>query len=235
MDAKVTSVADFIEDARQLNSHSPAPASVPKLKFPEPGDRVQLSRLSITHDVIMDWLMLNPGRGQMAQCAEHFGYTRAWLSSMVHSDAFQAKLRDKQDKTFEGTVIPLRDQMNGVAQRAIERLGEKVEVIQDPKVLADVADKMLHRLGYAPKVNATPGGGDTTNIQNNYSVSPELLANARENAKKGDLNAAALPSPEGIQAHDSSNLGETIDLTPVICNEETQAGEEGCEVSGDSL
>jgi len=124
---KIQSVASFIEEARAINAfgggNNSAP-SLPALKFPEPGDRVQLGRLSITHEAIMDWLISNPGRGQMGRCAIHFGFTRAWLSSMVHSDAFQAKLRDKQDVMFTGTVIPLRDQMNGVAQRAIERLGQ---------------------------------------------------------------------------------------------------------------
>ncbi len=190
-------------------------------------DRVQLGRLSITHDAVMDWLLANPGKGQMRACAEYFGFTRAWLSSMIWSDAFQAKLRDKKEKLFDETVIPLRDQMNGVAQRAIERLGEKVEEVEDPKLLVDVADKMLHRLGYAPKVDVNPAA--TSNTQNNfYGVSPELLAQARKNAEKGNTltqsggNQAAIPSPEGIQANATSDLGEASVGAPGLCNEETQ-------------
>lgn len=190
-----------------------APSTVTGQPDPIFRNRVQLGRISITHDAVMDWLLVNPGKGQMRLCAEYFGFTRAWLSSMIHSDAFQAKLRDKQEDHHKTNIIPLRDQINGVAQRAIERLGEKVEEVEDPRLLVDVADKMLHRLGYAPKVDMNPGV--TANTQNNfYGVSPELLAQARKNAEKGNTltqsggNQAAIPSPEGIQVNATSDLGE---------------------------
>ena len=177
----------------------------------------------------MDWLLANPGKGQMKACADYFGFTRAWLSSIVWSDAFQAKLRDKKEKLFDETIVPLRDQMNGVAQRAVERLGEQVEVIEDPKLLVDVADKMLHRLGYAPKVDVNPGAAGVNNTQNNfYGVSPELLAQARKNAEKGAIDGitqsgdtAALPSPEGIQNDSQSNMGEITNGAAELCHKET--------------
>jgi hypothetical protein len=221
------SVEQFVREARDMAQpgyHPPVPGS-----FKE---RVQLGRLSITHDAIMDWLLANPGKGQMAKCALHFGFTRSWLSSIVWSDAFQAKLRDKKEALFSETVVPMRDQMNGVAQRALERLGEKVEVIDDPKILTDVADKMLHRLGYAPKVDHSPG--TQNNTQNNfYAVSPELLAAARANAKKGDLDGTsepALPAPEGVQAQLEHTVGETLEGSAELRHEEEEAVQEGCEV-----
>lgn len=225
------SVEAFIAEARDLRQadaqpHAPAPFK----------ERVQLGRLSITHEAIMDWLLANPGKGQMRKCAEYFGFTRSWLSSIIWSDAFQAKLRDKKEQIFEETVLPMRDQMNGVAQRALERLGEKVEVIDDPKVLTDVADKMLHRLGYAPKVDAAPG--TQNNTQNNfYAVSPDLLAAAREKAKKGDLNGAtdraALPAPEGVQVNAECVLGQDAGDTSCVRSSEEEATKERGEVLRD--
>lgn len=227
------SIGDFIAEANRMRSQEelyPAPAR-------SPDSRVQLGRLSITHEAVMDWLLVNPGKGQMRLCAEYFGFTRAWLSSMVHSDAFQAKLRDKQEEHQKTNIIPLRDQINGVAQRAVERLGEKVEVIEDPRVLMDVADKMLHRLGYAPKVDMNPAQVNNTQI-NQYAVSPELLATARENAKKGDLNAGTgttLPSPEGLQRKLECEMGETFISASSVLDETSEAAEDRREVSGNPI
>lgn len=188
-------------------------------------DRVQLGRLSITHEAVMDWLLVNPGKGQMKLCAEYFGFSRAWLSSMLHSDAFQAKLRDKQEMAYVENIIPIRDQINGVAQLALEKLGEKIEDTEDGKFLLDTADKMLHKLGYAPKVDHNPSAGNTNNTQNNfYGVNPELLAQARENSKKGTLlngdTTSALPAPEGIQDNETSDVGEIAEGSSDIRDEE---------------
>lgn len=223
MNYSTTSVEELIAESRSVAA-SPGP-----LPDEFTRDRVQLGRLSITHEAVMDWLLCNPGRGQMRDCAEHFGFTRAWLSSMVWSDAFQAKLADKKEELFAASVIPVREQINGIALRAMDRLAEKIEETEDGKFLLDTADKMLHKLGYAPKVDLAPGV--TSNTQNNYyGVDAGLLAQARENAKKGggtpSLKALgkaphevinvpkpsgtepAVLSPEGIQNIAEDNLGE---------------------------
>lgn len=212
-DMKVTSVEEFIAEAREYRAEEEYLA-----REYEPSEHVQLNRLSITHEAIMDWLLTNPGKGQMKKCADHFGFTQAWLSSIVWSDAFQAKLRDKKEFLFGQTVVSIRDQVNGVAQRALERLGEKIEYTEDVKVLTDVSDKLLHRLGYAPKVDQNPGVQN--NIQNNYfPVSPALLAQARENSKKGDLqheSSHALPAPERVQNDEEGAVGEAFNFPSTV-------------------
>lgn len=178
------------------------------------GPRYQLQSLSITHEMVIDWLIANPGFGQMERCAKTFGCTRPWLSTLVHSDAFQAKLRDRKEQFFSEAIVPLKDKIVGVADRAVEKLGDAVEETSDPRMLLDVADKMLHKLGYAPKVSTQPQGpGAVLNTQNNYyAVSPELLAAAREKAKKGDLygHRLAAPSPDAAPEELSGESGNTV-------------------------
>lgn len=226
---KVQSVEEFL---REASEHSEGHEEAVTL----PVERYQLSRLTITHDAILDWLIANPGKGAMSKCANYFGYTQAWLSSIVWSDAFQAKLRDKKEILFTETLVPLREQVAGVATRALERLGEKVEVIEDPKVLVDVADKMLHRLGYAPKADTAPTG-TVNNTQNNfYEVTPELLAEARNSSKKGvDYAVDALPAPQGVQTVGEDNLGEVVSGGPSLCDGETSHAETRSEVAGDQV
>lgn len=196
--------------------------------------RPQLMRLSVSHEAIINWLLLNPGKNQMKYCAEHFGYTRAWLSSIVHSDAFQAKLRDRQEQLFGDMMPSLAEQATGVAQVALEQLGEKLEKEEMPaKFLLDTTDRLLGRLGYSPSSPA-PGTVINNNTQvNNFPVSPDMLKNAREMSRTGDSNdRPALPDASGVPASAESNVGALIDGSSSVCHESAEAPEAGSESSG---
>lgn len=234
-----------LEQADEAASILPDP-SLPEYRQNPPtgyalGDRYQLGKLSITHERIIEWLVANPGRGQMGKCALYFGITRSWLSTLVHSDAFQALLKERLDDEYQLTVVPLREKMVGVAHRAVDKLGEAIEGANDVKTLADTADKLLHRLGYAPKTSESPGGSQVNNTQNNfYAVSPALLAAARDNAKKGGLSNATnsgtpegLPAPEGVQALPGDTLGEVGEASAVVLTEEKKDAPWGEENGGD--
>lgn len=147
--------------------------------------QVQIRKVSVKHEAIADWLLTNPQRS-MEECARHFGITRAWLSVVVNSQAFREMLALKGQEVFEQTVVPLRDKLNGVAHRAVEKLGDVVDNAQDPKLILDIADRTLHRLGYAPSKGPTVGDGATVVQQNNfYQTDPETLRAARERMLTG--------------------------------------------------
>jgi len=195
-------ITRMIEEAK-ASAPSAFPSGVPAELTPEQ-KHYQVGRLSITHEAIIDWLVANPGKGQKGRCAEVFGITQAWLSTLIHSDAFQAVLREKQDVEYQLNVVPLKDKITAVAHEAVEKLGESVSLTNDPKLLLDISDKMLHRLGYAPKVGIATGDTINNTQNNTYNVSPDLLAKAREATKKGDLLDAnapkELPAPEELPA-----------------------------------
>lgn len=136
-----------------------------------------ISRLSHTHEQILNWLLVNPERSQR-ECADHFGYTQAWLSRLIHSDLFQAKLRERQEAVFLHVAQDIPAKLRGLADIAIERVTELVSNTEDPGVLVDVFDKTLNRLGYAPASARNPLPANV--IQNNVVlVSPDDLASAR--------------------------------------------------------
>jgi hypothetical protein len=236
---ETTLMEDLIDEARRIANAEDETAGE-RLSYRDVsayalGDRYQIQSTSITHEMIIDWLIANPGFGQMGKCAQHFGCTRPWLSTLVHSDAFQAKLRDRKEEVFETTIVPLRDKIVGVANRAVEKLGEAIEETEDPRMLLDTADKMLHKLGYAPKtvINPAAPAGVVNNTQNNfYPVTPELLAAAREKTKKGDLHATTLPSPEGVSGEPQHNVGETGTEPSAVLISETEESQGG-ETTGD--
>lgn len=161
----------------------------------------QIQTLKPRHEAIMDWLIGHPTE-TLGACAQAFGVTQSWLSVIVNSDVFQSRLREKTDETFLETVVPLRDRMMGLAHRAYERLSEKVEFVQDPKMLLDIADKTAHRLGYAPTKGPDPAAPQQVNVQQNfYTADPTVLAAARDQMQR--LREASAPVAE--------RKGETID------------------------
>jgi len=137
-----------------------------------------LSKLSITHDMIMDWMLQNPGQ-TLAMCAQEFGYTVAWISMIVNSDLFQERLAQRRQEidTLVHADIPTR--MRGVAAQALEKIARHVSTTEDPDYLLQTADKMLHRLGYAPSKGPV-SNAKTVNVQQNVFVaSKDSLASAR--------------------------------------------------------
>ncbi len=143
----------------------------------------QIQRVSIKHDAILDYLLIHPEQ-KLGDVAVAFGVSQPWLSVIIHSDAFQAKLGEKSGECFGATVLPLREQLMGVAQVGVEKLGECMEnasTISDKQFIADTTDSILKNLGYSPKSAAPAQTGNNSTTNNNiFVVDKTALASARE-------------------------------------------------------
>lgn len=142
----------------------------------------QIQKVSIKHDAILDYLLIHPEQ-KLGDVAVVFGVSQAWLSVIIHSDAFQAKLGEKSGECFGATVLPLREQLMGVAQVGVEKLGECMEnasTTSDKQFIADTTDSILKNLGYSPKSAAPAQTGNSTTNNNIFVVDKTALASARE-------------------------------------------------------
>ena len=203
------------------------------------GARPGVKRLSHTHEDIARWLLANPTR-PLKECAVYFGYTQAWLSCIIHSDAFQARLRKLQDGADAVTLLDVPARLRGVASSALEGLGVQVDHalketegngIVHRQFLLDTAEITLKALGFGgPKTAPAPANGPLFQ-QNNYNISPvppETLARARETL----LNATEV-NPEILEASKLPAGGES-DLRTVQRHPATvpaAAGAEGEEAA----
>lgn len=156
----------------------------------------EIKRLSPRHDAIMEWLIANPELPK-AECARVFGVTQAWLSTIIHSDAFQSKYRALLEERMETRIMPLRDKLVGLVDASVEKLMLQAEVNSDPAFHLAIVDKIGKRL---PAVHGgeQPRGGVSVqrNTQMNFfsSVSGEELEKARRAYREAQI--AALPAPE---------------------------------------
>ena len=182
-----------------------------------------IQRVSVRHEAIMEHLMTHPCVA-LSTVAEAFGITQGWLSQVIHSDAFQALLREKQGIAFHHTVLPIREKMLSVAHLALDQLTERLPLEQEPRNLSAIAADVLDRLGFSskvPSVQINQQNVHITALRDEIRDAQALLGAtaqppALEVARNGDRTVLALPSPGGngtLPGADYSGLGEAFKET----------------------
>ena len=162
----------------------------------------QIQRLSDVHEYILDWLLANPGQPQYL-LANSLGYTQAWISTVINSDVFQAKLREAQEERRDLIVLGPSEKLNAVADLALEKTLEKLEVNPSEGFLAQTSSMALKALGYG----GNKGSAGEAHKHLHLHVGADELQAARERAQarrpkvidpKGDSQAERPPSTQEL-------------------------------------
>lgn len=166
--------------------------------------------LSNTHREIARWLLENPGKYSVRDCALHFKYSLPWISTLIHSDAFRALMIELQKDADNLVVNDIPAKLRGVAALAIEGLGESVEAAMSDKstllhrgFLKETVDMTLTKLGYSSKPPTGPAPMPPHMQQNNYflgPVAPEVLQHAREKLLTMEVPAATVSEASQLPA-----------------------------------
>ncbi len=136
----------------------------------------QILAVSDLHEGILNYLVTHPAVSRL-EVAEAFGVTRCWLSTIIHSDVFQAKLRERQDEVFtEAIVAPIEQKLLGAAHMAAERMMELLPNTGDLREVSGAMDTALKNLGYGQRSTATINADQVNVVQ----VSSESLSRARD-------------------------------------------------------
>lgn len=137
----------------------------------------RIAKVSVTHEAIMDWMVLNPEKS-MRECAGSFGYTQAWLSSIVNSAAFRARLAEKRGEILSVVALGLPEKLTGIAHAALDNLARELDRNGDAELAMKAADLALRGLGVGAKT-----GGVTLNMTSTGPVQQIF-------ASQADLEAA---------------------------------------------
>lgn len=79
------------------------------------------------HMVIIDALLMDPGIST-TKLATKTGYSRNWLHKVMSSDAFDAKLRERQAAIIDPIILSsIKDRLQGLTSRALEVMEERME------------------------------------------------------------------------------------------------------------
>lgn len=173
------------------------------------------AKLSHTHEQIINWLVLNP-QCSMRECADHFRYTQSWLSTLVRSDLFQAALRARQEAIAVRVAESIPSKLAAVADIALDKLADMASASEDPEFILDAADKVLHRMGYAPQSSRNPAGSPSQFGGNGPMVQQNNFV----------INAGDLEEARALMQASASALGPMAMLGP-------QADEGPCAIEGE--
>lgn len=205
---------------------------------PKPG----VAKLNHTHLAIARWLVENPTKA-LKDCAQAFGYSQAWLSCIIHSDAFQVVYRQLQAEADAIVVLDVPARLRGLAADSLEALHEQVEHAKKDgngvlhrQFLLNTSELTLKALGFgAPKAPVAPNGFNGGNHLHFHggAVPAEVLAGAREKIINGNGgNNGAVQEASKLPAGDSGAVSQVQRLPSTLS---ASAPAEGAEASGADL
>jgi hypothetical protein len=122
-----------------------------------------ISRVKYTHDAMIDLIVAKPGIHQN-ELAKHFGYTVPWVSRIVNSDAFQARLAvRKSDIIDPSLVLSIEERLKAVAALSLDVVLEKLEQTRNPDLAIKAMDISAKALGYGARAQ-------NLSVQQNFVV-----------------------------------------------------------------
>lgn len=91
------------------------------------GAKMGVRRCSYTHDAMVDLIVANPIISQN-ELAAHFGYTPSWVSQVIASDAFQARLAERTQELVDPAIrATVEEKFKGIVTRSLAILAEKLD------------------------------------------------------------------------------------------------------------
>lgn len=122
----------------------------------------RLGKIRYTHEDCIDRILADPTISQNA-LAELYGYSAGWMSIMVNSDAFQARLAERRAELVDPILqVTLNERFRAVTIRSLEVLQEKlakpVDAISD-KLALEAAALGARSLGLGQPTNPAPANG----------------------------------------------------------------------------
>jgi hypothetical protein len=159
-----------------------------------------IKRVKYTHDALIDMIIANPAISQ-GELAKAFGYTQGWLSRVMNSDAFQARLAARKTEVVDPQlVLSIDEKLRALASKSLD-------VVLDKLVAAQNTDTALKALEITSKALGYGARQQNLNVQQNFVVAlPPKAASASEWAAahgegRGaviDMPGAALAVPSGV-------------------------------------
>lgn len=140
---------------------------------------MSIKKVSYTHDGIIDVLIAEPLVTQEA-LARMFGYSTTWISKVINSDLFKARLGERKAELTDPVIVQsVEERLQAVAQRSLDVVLGKLEHsgMVDPDFALAAAAMSTKALGHGGAGPAARGPSVTINL-------PGVLSNAQAWAQR---------------------------------------------------
>lgn len=153
-----------------------------------------IQRVKYTHDALIDVIISNPAVSQ-GELAKHFGYTQGWLSRVMNSDAFQARLALRKTEVVDPQlVLSIDEKLRALASKSLDVVLDKLSVTQNPDTALKALEVTSKALGYGARQQ-------NLNVQQNFVVA---------------LPPKAASASEWAAAHGPADRGVVIDMPGTV-------------------
>jgi|10_taG_2_1085330.scaffolds.fasta_scaffold00106_54 hypothetical protein len=177
---------------------------------------IPIDKLGEQHHKMIDWMLTHYTGKNLGELAEQIGYSRSYLSTVINSDMFKAEYQRRRDAVNTEQAGRIVQKTMNVAEKTLDKIDDLLEEDDedetlDPRLLVDLADKSLARLGYAPSRPALPGAsGDAGSgvVVNNFFECPtEVLSEARDRVQKRARGVTVVQESETKQLEQTPSHG----------------------------
>lgn len=164
--------------------------------------QVQLSSLNEMHQAMINYLIAKPDTTRRAM-ASHFGVSLPWLSTIIHSDQFQAELNRKKGQIFNVAIAkPIQERLVGAAHMAIDRLYDTIQAGGELRDISGAVEMLTKATGNFRQ--SAVGQIGAVQVNNFGMISPEDLAAARQ--KIGRVRQLEIENGETVAGDDQSEV-----------------------------
>ncbi len=133
-----------------------------------------LKKVRYTHDAMIDQIIANPGVSEI-ELGELFGYSKQWVSRLMCSDAFQARLALRKEEIVDPKLTAsVEERLRGALSLSLDILQEGLETNRNFANALKVAELTLKSAAY--------GARGQTNITNQSFVValPAVIPNEKD-------------------------------------------------------
>lgn len=118
----------------------------------EPRETAVLAKIRYSHDAMIELIIAEPHISQNALAAR-FGYSPAWISNIIASDAFQARLAERRDEVINPELrATIEERFRALVRQSLNVLQEKLTQPQvDPELALKAAELGTRALGYGAR------------------------------------------------------------------------------------
>jgi hypothetical protein len=122
-----------------------------------------IARVKYSHDAMIDLLIARPEIKQ-GEIALQFGYTQAWVSRVMNSDAFLARLAQRKSDIVDPSIaLTLDEKFRALADQSLDVIMEKLTVTKNPDTALKALELTSKALGYGARQQ-------NLNVQQNFVV-----------------------------------------------------------------
>lgn len=110
-----------------------------------------LKKVRYTHDAMIDQIIANPGVSEI-ELGELFGYSKQWVSRLMCSDAFQARLALRKEEIIDPKLTAsVEERLRGAAMLSLEIITRNLETNQNFGNAMKVAELTLKAGAYGAR------------------------------------------------------------------------------------